>query len=178
MIYTIKNSKPVADNRLLMQDIAERPLFSEHPMEEEALQLGKKVFEFSEFLEHENLIEKIAGSFHEKVGYHHSCHSYHELSIFDAPVKILGRINGLQLLQPEGEPVCCGFGGLFSFKFDEIAATMANTRLERFTSLGVPTIVSNDPGCIMHLRQEAKDRDIDVKILHLTEILVSALQLD
>ena len=66
---------------------------------------------------------------------------------------------------------------MFSFKFDEIAATMAKTRIEMFTSLNADTIVTNDPGCLMHMRQEVLDRRIDLKLLHLTEFLVQAIQL-
>jgi L-lactate dehydrogenase complex protein LldE len=152
-------------------------LFQGHEYEEKAGQISNKVFEFSEFMDREGLINKIAGSFTGRVGFHNSCHSYRELGIEEEPFKIFDRITGFQLLQPQGESICCGFGGLFSFKFDEIAAAMANTRLGMFTSIGVNTIVSNDPGCIMHLRQEAKDRDIDIEIIHLTEFLVMAMDL-
>jgi len=146
-------------------------LFMGKKQEADSVKIGRHIFEFSEFLAKENLIEKISGTFQGKVGFHNSCHSYRELGITDQPFKILKKIKGIKLVQPQGEPVCCGFGGLFSFKFDAIAATMAKTRIEMFTSLGTETIVSNDPGCIMHMRQEAKDRKIDIQILHLAEFL-------
>jgi L-lactate dehydrogenase complex protein LldE len=142
-----------------------------------ALALGSKVLEFSEFCQRENLIEKIEGKFKAPVGFHNSCHSYRELGIGQAPVEMLKRIEGLELRQPAGEPVCCGFGGLFSAKYSAIAAAMANTRLLTFTELGVEYIVSNDPGCIMHMRQEAIDRGIGTPILHLTEFLVKAMNI-
>jgi Fe-S oxidoreductase len=55
---------------------------------------------------------------------------------------------------------------------------MAKTRLEMYTSLGVDTLVSNDPGCIMHLRQEAKDKAIDIRIIHLAEFLACVMELE
>lgn len=152
-------------------------LFANNPLEENASHLGKKIFEFSEFLAHEDQIKNISGHFSGKVGFHNSCHSYRELGISQEPFDILQQIKGIDLLQPSGEPVCCGFGGLFSFKFDEISATMAKTRIGMFTSLNVETIITNDPGCMMHMRQEAIDRQIDIKILHLTEFLVRAIKL-
>jgi len=152
-------------------------LFSNHKLENEASKLRYKVFEFSEFLAQQDQIKNISGKYSGKVGFHNSCHSYRELGIHQIPLDILQKVKGIELLQPSGEPVCCGFGGLFSFKFDEIAATMAKTRIGMFTSLNVETIVTNDPGCLMHMRQEAIDRQIDVKILHLTEFLVQAIKL-
>ena len=152
-------------------------LFVKDPIKDTALKLGKKIYEFSEFLALEKQIKNISGHYSGKVGFHNSCHSYQELKISKEPEKILENIDGIELVQFSGEPVCCGFGGLFSFKFAEIAATMANTRLEMFIEKDVDTIVSNDPGCLMHLRQESRDRKYNVKILHLTEFLVKAINI-
>jgi L-lactate dehydrogenase complex protein LldE len=152
-------------------------LFANDPLEKTAVELGKKVFEFSAFLTHQDQIRNITGIYSGKVGFHNSCHSLRELGIDQEPLDILQKIEGLELIQPSGDPVCCGFGGLFSFKFDEISATMAKTRIEMFTSLGVDTIVTNDPGCLMHLRQESFDRHYQLNILHLTELLVKAMNL-
>jgi len=152
-------------------------LFENHPGLKQAENIGKCIFEFSAFLIQENQLEMIQGEYRGRVGFHNSCHSYRELGITDEPLKIINQINGIEILQPQGEPICCGFGGLFSFKYDQIAATMARTRLEMFTALGVETVVTNDPGCLMHMRQEAIDRQIDMELLHLSEFLVKAMKL-
>ena len=152
-------------------------LFKGYPQEAEALALGDKVFEFSQFLDKESLIGNFTGTYNGKVGFHNSCHSYRELGINHEPFTILKHIKGLNLLQPSGEPVCCGFGGLFSFKYEHIAATMAKSRLQQFTDLGVDTLVTNDPGCMMHLYQEAKYLNLKIKITHLTTFLENILNL-
>ena len=152
-------------------------LFKNDKIIDNAISMGKKVFEFSEFMEKEKLTEKISGKFSGHVGFHNSCHSYRELGISEQPINIMKQIKGFNWAQPEGEPVCCGFGGLFSFKYHQIAETMAKTRLEMFTNCGADTIVSNDPGCIMHMLQEAKALNIDVRILHLTEFVAEAMNL-
>ena len=152
-------------------------LFAGDPVLNVAIDVGKKIFEFSEFLSSENQIQNISARFSGKVGFHNSCHSHQELAIQKQPMDILAKIEGVELIENSGESVCCGFGGLFSFKFDEIAATMAKTRLEFFVSNGVDTIVSNDPGCLMHMRQESIDREYNLTILHLTEFLAQALKL-
>lgn len=152
-------------------------LFRDHPLEKSAINLNKRVFEFSEFLARENLIPGISGTFTGRVGFHNSCHSYRELGVKTEPLEILKRISGYDLVELPGEPVCCGFGGLFSFKFDYVAAAMAVNRLDMFCSLNVDTIVSNDPGCIMHLRQEIKAEKINMQLLHLSEFLVQSMRL-
>ncbi len=152
-------------------------LFQSDQVCDTARSLGTRVLEFSEFFHRENLIENISGKFPAVIGFHNSCHSYRELGIRELPFQILRKIDGLELRQPPGEPVCCGFGGLFSAKYSAIAAAMAKTRLTSFTELGVDYVISNDPGCIMHMRQEAIDRNISVPILHLTEFLMKAMRI-
>ena len=152
-------------------------LFENHYLYNDVLELGRKIFEFSEFLNKEDLIKKVSGRNKGNIGFHNSCHSYRELGIKDIPEKILQQIEGYELKQPKTEPVCCGFGGLFSLKFDSISETMAKTRIEMFTNMDVKTIITNDPGCLLHMRQEVIERKIDVEILHLTEFLVKSMGL-
>lgn len=154
-----------------------KDLFKNDVLLELALNVGKNIFELSQFMENENLIDKISGTFTGKVGFHNSCHSYRELGINEQPLKIMKQVKGFNWVQPQGEPVCCGFGGLFSLKHYQIAETMAKTRLEMFTIIGADTIVSNDPGCIMHMKQEAQALNINIRILHLTEFIVEAMNL-
>ena len=152
-------------------------LFQNNSVAAEASHLGNKIFEFSEFLAREGQIKNISGEYKGKVGFHNSCHSLRELGIDQFPLDILKKFNGIDLVLPSGDSICCGFGGLFSFKFDEISATMAKTRIDMFTTLNAETIVTNDPGCLMHMRQEVLDRQIDIKLLHLIEFLVQAINL-
>ena len=152
-------------------------LLAGHPLEAQAIKLGSHIFELSEFLIQGNYIDRITGKFARTIGFHNSCHSYRELRIDDSPIRILQKLKNIQIKIPDGEPVCCGFGGLFSFKFDSIAAAMGYSRLKTFSDLDVDIIATNDPGCLMHLRQEAKARNVKIEIMHYVEILEQALKL-
>ena len=132
--------------------------------------IGSRVFEFSEFLSQFSG-GALTGSYDGRIGFHNSCHSVRELRIREQPLALLRQIKGCEVVLAAGEPVCCGFGGLFSFKFETIAGTMATSRLEAFAQQQVDAIVSNDPGCIMHLRQEAQQKGIGVPVYHLAEFL-------
>lgn len=150
-------------------------LFSGTDLAEKANEISSHVFEFSEFLAHENLISLIKANWSGGVSFHNSCHSYREIGIKENPLRILEQVKGIDFRPAPGEPVCCGFGGLFSFKYGAISASMANSRLQTYTAMEINTLVVNDPGCIMHMRQEAIDRKINLQILHLTEFLVRAM---
>ena len=146
-------------------------LFRHHGREREARQIGERVFEFSEFLVQRLGLTKLGAAFPHKVGFHDSCHSYRELRLHAEPLSLLREVQGLELVVPSGEPVCCGFGGLFSVKFAPIAAAMTNNRLEAFAQAGAEVVVSNDPGCIMQMRKEARSCNSPMRILHLAEVL-------
>ena len=150
-------------------------LFCDQPEQADAQAIKSRVFEFSEFLSSRLEEIQLEGTFSGRVSFHNSCHSFRELRLKYEPLQLMQQINGYELIMPDGEPVCCGFGGLFSFKFAPIAATMAKSRLETFAELDIDTLVSNDPGCIMHLRQEVKESGLDLQVMHLAEFLDMAM---
>jgi L-lactate dehydrogenase complex protein LldE len=149
-------------------------LFAGHPKFTEAKALGQRVFEFSEFLVKKLGVVDVNATLVRKAGFHNSCHSFRELRITEEPLKLLQNVRGLEVVVPPGEPVCCGFGGLFSIKFEAIASAMTRSRLETFEQLGVDTVISNDPGCVMQMRQEAKVRETKLEVLHLAEVLAGS----
>jgi L-lactate dehydrogenase complex protein LldE len=149
-------------------------LFAGHPKFTEAQALGPRVFEFSEFLVKKLGVVDVNATLVRKAGFHNSCHSFRELRITEEPLKLLHNVRGLEVVVPPGEPVCCGFGGLFSIKFEAIASAMTRSRLETFEQLGVETVISNDPGCVMQMRQEAQARGSKLEVLHLAEVLAGS----
>jgi L-lactate dehydrogenase complex protein LldE len=152
-------------------------LFEEDARLSDATALGPRVFEFSEFLVKEGKVASISGSASGRVGFHNSCHSYRELGLSSEPRAVLGRISGFELVEVEGDPTCCGFGGVFCVKFRSISEAMARTRLGRFREKGANIIVANDPGCVWHFRQEVAEKGWDVRICHLAEFVAEAMGL-
>ncbi|MDZ7269771.1 MAG: (Fe-S)-binding protein [candidate division KSB1 bacterium] len=150
-------------------------LFRGHRGEAEAVALGRRVFEFSEFLVKQAKVTKLGARYPRKAVFHHSCHSYRELRVQAEPLALLREVAELQLLELPGEPVCCGFGGLFSLKFAAIAHRMADSRLVQFEALGAEAVISNDPGCLMQMRQEARMKGSKLEILHLAEVLAGTV---
>ncbi len=160
-------------------------LFSEQETDE-ALQKSLteiigKTYELSEFLEKEGIDskpeERLSAPSQAKIGFHNSCHSYRELRLKNEGRNTLCRLGGFEVTEPTVEPTCCGFGGLFSVKFESISSTMAKSRLEQFVENGTNTIVTNDPGCIMHLRSEVDRHGIDASVDHMSTALAKRLGL-
>jgi len=70
-----------------------------------------RIFEFSELLVHRLGIEDVGAVFPHTVTYHPSCHSLRMLNVGDAPVRLLRKVSGLELIGLPSQEQCCGFGG-------------------------------------------------------------------
>jgi L-lactate dehydrogenase complex protein LldE len=93
-----------------------------------------------------------------RVVYHHGCHALRELGVREEPLALL-RACGAEVMAWDGDTECCGFGGLFSAKFPEVSAGMADRKLDALPP-GVDTVTSADGGCLLQLSGRARRRDM------------------
>jgi Fe-S oxidoreductase len=68
---------------------------------------------------------------------------------------------------------CCGFGGLFSLRMAEVSDEMTAEKLRLAQQSGASTLVTADPGCLMHMRSVAGEGSL--KIEHLATILAERI---
>jgi L-lactate dehydrogenase complex protein LldE len=90
------------------------------------------------------------------VAYHHGCHALRELGIRREPVALL-RACGAEVVPWDGDTECCGFGGLFSTKFPEVSAGMADRKLDALDQ-AADVVASADAGCLLQLSGRARRR--------------------
>jgi L-lactate dehydrogenase complex protein LldE len=107
-----------------------------------------------------------------RVAYHDSCHMLRELSVSAQPRKLLGG-SGAELVPFARPDLCCGFGGTFSVRQPEVSLAMADDKLDGGEEAG--TIVTADPGCLMHLRGRAEKVGSSVRIVHLATALARGI---
>jgi L-lactate dehydrogenase complex protein LldE len=136
-----------------------------------AADLGKRVFEFSEFLLNVAGIPDVGASFPHKVTYHDSCHALRELHIRDQPRELLHHVRGLDLLEMPASTECCGFGGTFSVKFSMISAAMGDSKARNAESSGAEFVTSIDPSCLMQMDGLLRKRNSPMRTIHLASIL-------
>jgi L-lactate dehydrogenase complex protein LldE len=135
--------------------------------------LAPRVFEFSSFLVDVAAVEDVGAELHEVVTYHDSCHALRELKIKQGPRRLLRRVRGLELREMDVAEECCGFGGTFSVKFDELSGAMARTKIDSVLRTGASAIVSIDSSCLMQLRGVLSRADLPIRTMHLAEVLAS-----
>ena len=142
-------------------------------LREAAHALEPKVWEFSSFLLEVARVEDVGARLDDVVTYHDSCHALRELGIKDGPRRLLANVRGLELREMDKAEECCGFGGTFSVKFDEVSGGMARTKIDSILRTGARTVVSIDSSCLMQLQGALSRMGAPVRSLHLAEVLAS-----
>ena len=148
-------------------------LFDNSAMHNRVKDLGKKTYEFTEFLIDVLKIENYGAELNTKATYHDSCAGLRECRIKDGPRKLLSHVKGLELVEMNDVETCCGFGGTFAVKFDAISAGMADQKIRNAMDTGAETIISTDLSCLMQLDGFIKGKDLPLQTMHIADVLAS-----
>jgi Fe-S oxidoreductase len=145
-----------------------------------AEQLARRVIDFTTFIDKVAQLQpgvlaaKDGGS--RAITYHDSCQGSNALGLHDEPRRIIGDVLGDEVRELPENTLCCGFGGSFSFEYPEISERLMNRKLNNAESTGAHTIVTDNQGCIMHLRGgcDAAGRPLEVK--HIADLLAERIR--
>ena len=148
-------------------------VFDKASNSKEANAIGKKVFEFSDFLVNVLKVEDVNASFNGKATYHDSCAALRECRLKQEPRKLLSNVKGLELLEMNDVETCCGFGGSFAVKFEPISVAMADQKIAHAADTQAEYIISTDMSCLMHLEGRLKNSGSNLKVLHLADVLAN-----
>ncbi len=148
-------------------------LFDNSSVHNEVKNLGNRLFEFSEFLVKVLGVEDIGASLEGKATYHDSCAALRECVIKDEPRKLLSKVAGLQLTEMNDVETCCGFGGTFAVKFEPISIAMADQKVTNALETKAQYIISTDMSCLMHIDGYIKNKNANIQVMHLADVLAS-----
>ncbi len=136
-----------------------------------AEEISTRLYEISSFIVNVLNVTDVGASFNGKVTYQDSCHLLRELGIKEEPRKLIKNIKGIDFVEMEDSEVCCGFGGTFSIRFPSISTGMMKDKIESIIKTGADYVVANDSSCLMHIAGGLSRQNINVKPLHLIELL-------
>lgn len=148
-------------------------LFDNSSMHHEVVDIGKRLFEFSEFLVNVLKIEDVGAVLNGKATYHDSCAGLRECKIKNEPRKLLAKVKGLEIAEMNDAETCCGFGGTFAVKFEAISIGMAEQKVENALATGAQYLISTDISCLMHLQGYIDNKGYSLKTLHLADVLAN-----
>lgn len=138
-------------------------------------QLQKKVFELSEFLVDVVKVTDLGSMLTAKATYHDSCSALRECSIKKQPRLLLENVKGLQLVEMKDTETCCGFGGSFAVKAEPISVAMTEQKVENALATGAEYIISTDYSCLLQMDSYIKQKNINLKTLHIADVLAMGI---
>ncbi len=148
---------------------------------DQATAIRERIYELTEFITDVLKLEGVKASFPHKVGLHVSCHGQRMLHLssmsekvetpFSKAESLLSSVEGLELFRTVRADECCGFGGTFCVTEEAVSVSMGNTRIKEHLANGVSYITGGDMSCLMHLEGLLKRQKIDIRVIHLAEIL-------
>ena len=148
-------------------------------------QVRSRTYELVDFLHDTLKVESFPwASFPHKVGMHSSCSalralghastSEHSGPAFSKPLTLLSKVKGIEFATPKRQDECCGFGGTFSVFEEPVSAKMGYDKVSDHAEAGADYIVSADMSCLMHQKGCAERLGIDMKFIHIAQILNGA----
>jgi L-lactate dehydrogenase complex protein LldE len=130
-----------------------------------------KTYELVSFLTDVVGVTSVDAGFGRKVTFHDSCSGLRELGIEAQPRQLLKSVRGLDLVEMAESDICCGFGGTFAVKYDEISAAIVDKKAMNIEASGAPVLLAGDLGCLMNMAGKLSRRGSAVEVRHIAEVL-------
>ena len=106
---------------------------------------------------------------------HRFCQSSNVLGAGGAVEELITRLCDVEVIPLAEAEVCCGFGGFASVELPEVSAGILDRKLDCVRETGAATLVTSNPGCVMHLRGGAHARGDGPRVVHVAEYLAARL---
>ena len=146
-------------------------MFTNSALHNQSRQVQKNIFEFSDFLVNVLKITDLGARLNGVATFDDACSGLREYGIHREPRVLLSKVRGLELREMENTETCCGFGGMFSVKYENVAVSMAEQKLKAAEAVGAEYIISTDLSCLLHLDGFIKKQGKNIKVMHLIDAL-------
>lgn len=143
--------------------------------------LQNSIWELCEFLHDVMHVQSMPLPFPYRVGLHSSCHGLRELRLDSCSErvgpqtskvrKLLEMVPEIQIVELKRPDECCGFGGTFAVAEEGVSVLMGKDRLQDHMDAGAEVITATDASCLMHLEGIVRRNRLNVKTMHIAEIL-------
>lgn len=141
---------------------------------DEARAFADKVWDFSSFVHDRlELQKRTMAPTLEKTTYHASCHLCRGLGGAEKARALIAAASSY--VPAREEETCCGFGGSYSLKFPEISAELLRQKLDGIAATGATRVALDCPGCTIQIHGGADKRGLDLKVVHVAEVLAEAM---
>jgi glycolate oxidase iron-sulfur subunit len=106
-----------------------------------------------------------------RVAYHDACHLAHAQGVRAAPRALLGKVDGLTILEiPEGE-LCCGSAGTYNLEQPAIARQLGQRKAEHISQVQPDAVVMGNIGCMVQIQQHLTRLGRSLPVYHTVQLL-------
>ena len=144
-----------------------------------------KTMDIVEFLHDVVKVDRLPARFPHKVSVHNSCHGVRELGLsspsernvprFNKMIDLLRLVDGIEVVEPDRPDECCGFGGMFAVEEQAVSRCMGIEKVRRHVATGAAYVTGPDSSCLMHMQGVAEKEGINIKFIHVAQILAAGL---
>lgn len=148
-------------------------LFDNTVLHNQCKGVQKNMYEFTDFLVNVLKISDLGATLKGVGVFHDSCSGLREYGIKREPRQLLSKVRGLELREMNDCETCCGFGGTFAVKHENIAVGMAQEKVRNAEAAGADYIISTDLSCLLHLDGYIKKQGKKIQTRHIIDVLAS-----
>jgi glycolate oxidase iron-sulfur subunit len=109
------------------------------------------------------------------VGYQDSCHLRHAQRLPLAYARSLGRIPGLDVVEPAEQDICCGSAGIYNLVQPAAARELGERKAQHVRATGAQALASANPGCLVQLSQSLRRLGEPLPVLHPIELVDASI---
>ncbi|MBS1167591.1 MAG: lutA 2 [Proteobacteria bacterium] len=136
-----------------------------------AERLAAKTHELTSFLVDVLGVAPLPVTWEGTATYHDSCSGLRELGLKAQPRRLLSSVEGLAVREMSDPEACCGFGGAFCVKYDEISNAIVDRKAADIKVTGADLLLSGDLGCLLNIAGKLKREGSRVEVRHVAEVL-------
>jgi glycolate oxidase iron-sulfur subunit len=137
---------------------------------ERGVRFSKKVKDISEFLAEVGLQGNL-GELRLRVTYQDACHIAHAQRIKEQPRKLIRQIPGIEFVELGESDICCGSAGIYNLVEPDMSEKLLERKILNLRRIKPQVLVSGNPGCLLQIGMGIRKNGLDIKTLHLVELL-------
>jgi L-lactate dehydrogenase complex protein LldE len=146
-------------------------LFHNTVLHNEYKQVQRNMYEFSDFLVNILKISNLGATLQGKAVYMPTCSAKRNYELKNEPLTLLEKVRGLELIDLPDADACCGFGGGFTLKYENVSSAIAKAKIDNIVKSGAEFVISADYSCLMHIDSYVKKLGLPIKVMHIADVL-------
>jgi glycolate oxidase iron-sulfur subunit len=111
-----------------------------------------------------------------KVALQDSCHLRHAQKLPLSSRTSLGRIPGLEVVEPAEQDLCCGSAGIYNVTQPEAARELGERKAAHVLATGAQAYASANPGCLVQISNALTRANAQLPALHPVELVDASIR--